>query len=113
MLVSATGGISLADGILCPLGTAVEGKRPVRTIGGWRRDDMAKQLHVSLSNQLVLRRNLPLPFWLTSFIASLFCAVWSRTPLIDEIDVAVEPLLLPYLACELGKRGFWTMGNGY
>ena len=33
--------MSLEDGALCPLETAVEGRRPVRTIGGCRRDDIA------------------------------------------------------------------------
>lgn len=44
MLVKATGGISRAVGGLCALdaGAEVCGMSPVRTIGGWRRVDIAR-----------------------------------------------------------------------
>jgi len=43
MLVRATGGMSRVVGALCAAdaGNDVCGRRPVRTIGGWSRVDMA------------------------------------------------------------------------
>jgi hypothetical protein len=41
MFVSVTGGISFADGVLGIVGVPGGGNRPLRTIGGWSRVEMA------------------------------------------------------------------------
>lgn len=83
MFVRVTGGISLAEGSFCALGGDVCCRRPVRTIGGWRRVAIAL---------------LP-----ASAIESLFCVAVSKTPPIDVIELEVDPRrLCPYRALEPG-----------
>lgn len=43
MLVSVTGGISLVEGALCAAGPLVWGRRPVRTIGGCNKVEIAER----------------------------------------------------------------------
>lgn len=94
MLVRVTGGISRVVGALYPVAAAeacVCGTRPVRTIGGCRRVDMA----LLLASRTVLPRRLLL---------------MSRLPPIDPMDarLALLPLSGWYLLLEeFGREVSW------
>lgn len=50
MFVKVTGGMSLVEGSFCALGPEPCGRRPVRTIGGWRRVAIASNGRIQYSD---------------------------------------------------------------
>ena len=94
-----TGGISRAVGGLCALdaGAEVCGMRPVRTIGGWRRVEIATACQL-MDGAVRLET---LPFCPDSFNPCQ-CVDVSNEPPIECIELAVDPRLGWYLPLEPG-----------